>query len=108
MNQFISTLTDHATLAVAILAVVEGFLCVTLLHRNERLRDRLAIAQQAAEDAARAAALASPGGIDPEAVIALLRAGQPTTLDNVYAVMEQNERRQAMEEAARSGDAGQA
>jgi hypothetical protein len=46
-------------------------------------------AQAAAEEAARAAALAAPGGIDPEIVLAILNQGLPPTLDNVYMLTQQ-------------------
>jgi len=45
-------------------------------------------ARAAAADAARAAAMAAAGGIDPEAVMGLLRRGVPPTLDNVYLAMQ--------------------
>jgi hypothetical protein len=48
-------------------------------------------AQAAALESARAAALAAPGAIDPEAVLALLRQGHAPTLDNVYAMMRRRE-----------------
>ena len=41
------------------------------------------------------AALAAPGAIDPEAVLALLRQGHAPTLDNVYAMMRRREREAA-------------
>jgi hypothetical protein len=80
---------------IAALAVIEGGLCAFLIRRNEQLTAHLHRAREAAEDAARAAALAAPGGIDPEIVLHLLRTGQPTTLDNVHALMEQKERMEA-------------
>ena len=72
------------------LALVELIVIVLLLRRIERLNDRVSKAVRAAEDAARAAALASPGGIDPEVVISLLRTGMPVTLDAVYARMRES------------------
>ncbi|MBV8193959.1 MAG: hypothetical protein JOY80_00375 [Candidatus Dormibacteraeota bacterium] len=36
--------------------------------------------------------MAAPGGIDPEAVIDVLRRGVPPTLDNVYTAMQRRER----------------
>lgn len=81
-------LQDHGAVALALLALVLGFLCSYLLRRLKVIGDRLRIAERAAEEAARAAALASPGGIDPEVVLELLREGRPPTLDNVYAAMQ--------------------
>ena len=75
-------------IALGLLAIFEGALCAFLLRRVDILQRRLDVAVGAAEDAARAAALAYPGGIDPEVVITLLRSGQPVTLDSVYAHME--------------------
>lgn len=80
--------TLEALIAVAALAVVEGLLCGVLIRRVDGLKRRLDIAVSAAEDAARAAAMSAPGGIDPEVVMTLLRAGQPVSLDAVYAIME--------------------
>ena len=99
MRPVIDFLVLHATILIAILAILEGALCAHLIRRNEKLQARLHRATEAAEDAARAAALAAPGNIDPEVVIHLLRTGQPTTLDNVNSLMEQKDR----EEAARMG-----
>ena len=69
-------------------------------------------AQAAALKSARAAALAAPGAIDPEAVLALLRQGHAPTLDNVYAMMRRRERRgridQPDEQERRSGKASSA
>jgi hypothetical protein len=79
-------------LILGALVLIEGGLCFFLFTRITGLRKRLDVAIRSAEDAARAAALASPGGIDPEVVIALLRSGQPVTLDAVYAEMEQQAR----------------
>ena len=96
MNNVIDFVRDHGTFLMAGLAVLEGLMVAFLIRRNERMAARLHRAREAAEDAARAAALAAPGGIDPEIVIHLLRTGQPTTLDNVHALMEQRERSEAM------------
>lgn len=84
----VDSVRDHAVFILAGLAILEGALCAYLVRRTEQFKRRLDIAVRAAEDAARAAALAAPGGIDPEVVIGLLRTGQPTSLDSVYAVME--------------------
>jgi hypothetical protein len=74
---------------IGALAIVLALLCLAMLARIERLKDRLHVAQAAAEDAARAAALAAPGGIDPDVVVELLRSGERPTLDAVYATMQQ-------------------
>lgn len=88
MAHFIDNLRDQPVLLLGCLAVVLALLCLAMLARIERLKDRLHIAQAAAEDAARAAALAAPGGIDPDVVIELLRKGERPTLDAVYASMQ--------------------
>jgi hypothetical protein len=78
--------------AIAALAVVLALLCMALLARIERLKDRLHVAQAAAEDSAKAAALAAPGGIDPDVVADILRKGERPTLDSVYATMQERAR----------------
>ena len=83
---------DHAELLLAVLAALLVVLNILLTRRVLRLRARLRQVRTAAEDSARAAALASPGGIDPEAVIEVIRRGVPPTLDNVYAAMQRRER----------------
>ena len=88
---FARTLQDHGIIAVALLAVALGFLCSYLLRRVSVMNRRLRIAEESAQEAARAAALAAPGGIDPEVVMQLLRDGRPPTLDNVYALMQSRE-----------------
>ena len=88
---FARALQDHGIIAVALLAVALGFLCSYLLRRVSVMNRRLRIAEEAAQEAARAAALAAPGGIDPEVVMQLLRDGRPPTLDNVYALMQSRE-----------------
>jgi len=79
----------------AAIAIVEGILAGWLYRRNEDLHNRLRRAEEAADQAARAAALAAPGEIDPEIVIRLLRSGQPVTLDVVRDLMEERERAEA-------------
>jgi hypothetical protein len=88
VQHLIDSVRNQPVLAVGALAIVLGLLCIALLARVERLKDRLHIAQGAAEDAARAAALAAPGGIDPDVVLELLRTGERPTLDAVYATMQ--------------------
>ncbi len=73
---------------VGAVALVLALLCVVLVARIERLKDRLHVAKAAAEDAAQAAALAAPGGIDPDVVAELLRTGERPTLDAVYTAMQ--------------------
>ena len=93
----VSWIQDHSVLILAGLAVVEGIICMALLRMARRARHEMKAAQAAALESARAAALAAPGAIDPEAVLALLRQGHAPTLDNVYAMM----RRREMEGATR-------
>jgi hypothetical protein len=88
VQQIIDTVRAHPALDLGGLAAALGLLCMVLLARVERLKDRLHTAQAAAEDAAAAAALAAPGGIDPAVVVELLRTGERPTLDAVYATMQ--------------------
>jgi hypothetical protein len=90
-NQLVSWVQDHSVLILAGLAVVEGVICLSLLRMARHARHEMKAAQGAAIEAARAAALAAPGAIDPEAVLALLRQGHAPTLDNVYAMMRRRE-----------------
>ena len=78
-------------LILAGLAVVEGIICLALLRLSRHARHEMRAAQAAALESARAAALAAPGAIDPEAVLALLRQGHAPTLDNVYTMMRRRE-----------------
>jgi len=94
----VSWIQDHSVLILAGLAVVEGIICLALLRMARHARHEMKAAQAAALESARAAALAAPGAIDPEAVLALLRQGHAPTLDNVYAMM----RRRELEGAVRS------
>jgi hypothetical protein len=87
----VSWLQDHSVLILAGLAVVEGIVCLSLLRTARHARHEMMAAQTAALESARAAALAAPGAIDPEAVLALLRQGHAPTLDNVYAMMRRRE-----------------
>jgi hypothetical protein len=97
-NQVVSWIQDHSVLILAGLAVVEGLICLGLLRMARHARHEMKAAQAAALESARAAAMAAPGAIDPEAVLALLRQGHAPTLDNVYAMM----RRREMEGADKS------
>ena len=90
-NQVVSWVQDHSVLILAALAVVEGIICTALLRTARHARHEMKAAQAAALESARAAALAAPGAIDPEAVLALLRQGHAPTLDNVYAMMRRRE-----------------
>jgi hypothetical protein len=90
-NQVVSWIQDHSVLILAGLAVVEGIICASLLRMTRHANHEMKAAQAAAIEAARAAALAAPGAIDPEAVLALLRQGHAPTLDNVYAMMRKRE-----------------
>lgn len=89
-------LRDNAAVIVGVLAGIAIILNVVQSQKLKQLRLNLEQARIAAEEAARAAALAHPGSIDPEAVIEVLRRGIPPTLDNVYSVMR---RREAIREA---------
>jgi hypothetical protein len=88
MSHVIDTLRSQPTIMLGTLTIVLALLCAAMLARIERLKDRLHVAQSAAEDAARAAALAAPGGIDPDVVVEILRSGERPTLDAVYATMQ--------------------
>jgi hypothetical protein len=88
VQHFFDTLRGQPTILLGALAVVLALLCLAMLARIERLKDRLHVAQAAAEDAARAAAMAAPGGIDPDVVVEILRSGERPTLDAVYATMQ--------------------
>jgi hypothetical protein len=90
-SQLVSWIQDHSVLILAGLAVVEGIVCMSLLRKARHATHEMKAAQAAAIEAARAAALAAPGAIDPEAVLALLRQGHAPTLDNVYAMMRRRE-----------------
>jgi hypothetical protein len=89
LQHIVDAVRTQPVIAVGALAVLLALLCIVLIARVERLKDRLHIAKAAAEDAAKAAALAAPGGIDPEVVADLLRTGERPTLDAVYATMQQ-------------------
>ncbi|HEX4579775.1 MAG TPA: hypothetical protein VH498_07215 [Candidatus Dormibacteraeota bacterium] len=88
LTTIIDTLRSQPAYTLGVVAIVLALLCMAMVARIERLKDRLRVAQSAAEDAARAAALAAPGGIDPEVVVELLRTGERPTLDAVYATMQ--------------------
>ncbi len=90
-NQLVTWIQDHSVLILAGLAVLEGIICMSLLRMARHARHEMKAAQAAAVESARAAALAAPGAIDPEAVLALLRQGHAPTLDNVYAMMRRRE-----------------
>ena len=91
MNSVLNAVTGHAAILLAVVAILEGVLTAWLFRRNDELRMRLRRARGAAEQAARTATLAAPGGIDPEIVIRLIRSGQSPTLDVVHTLMEQRE-----------------
>ena len=94
----IQAFRDNAVVILAALALVMGAICARLLRRLARARAQLVQAQAAAEEAARAAALAAPGGIDPEAVLEVLRRGVAPTLDNIYATMQRHDARARAEQ----------
>ncbi len=89
VQHVVDTIRTQPVIMVGAVAVLLALLCVVLVGRIEKLKDRLHIAQAAAEDAAQAAALAAPGGIDPDVVADLLRTGERPTLDAVYIAMQQ-------------------
>lgn len=91
MQSFIDTLRSNPVLGLSLLCAILALLCAVLLVRIERYKERLHHATIAAEDAARAAALAAPGGIDEAIVIDLLSRGERPTLDNVYAAMQRQQ-----------------
>ncbi len=88
LQHIVDTVRAQPVIMVGAVALILALLCVVLVARIERLKDRLHIAQAAAEDAAQAAALAAPGGIDPDVVADLLRTGERPTLDAVYTAMQ--------------------
>ena len=91
MNSVLNAVTGHAAILLAVGAILEGVLTAWLFRRNDELRMQLHRARDAADQAARTAALAAPGGIDPEIVIQLIRSGQSPTLDAVHTLMQQRE-----------------
>jgi hypothetical protein len=95
----VTWIQDHSVLILAALAVVEGIIAMALLRSARHAHHEMKAAQAAALESARAAALAAPGAIDPEAVLALLRQGHAPTLDNVYAMMRRRELEAAAERA---------
>ncbi len=109
-NPLVSWIQDHSVLILAGLAVVEGIICLALLRMARHARHEMKAAQAAALESARAAALAAPGAIDPEAVLALLRLGHAPTLDNVYAMMRRRESESSAqnEESASTGNGSSA
>ena len=92
MSSVLGVITGHATVLLAAVAILEGILAAWLARRNDELKMRLRRARETADQAARTAALAAPGGIDPEIVLQLLRSGQTVTLEAVQEVMEQRDR----------------
>jgi hypothetical protein len=95
--------TGKAVAILAVLAAVATLMAYFMWLRMRTAERRLLKAQAAAEEAARAAALAAPGGIDPEIVLAILNQGLPPTLDNVYQLTQQ--RTAEDDAAARAGRA---
>ena len=95
LQHIVDTLRAQPVLDMSIIAGILALLCAALFVRVERLKDRLHVAQAAAEDAARAAAMSAPGGIDPDVVVEMLRAGERPTLDTVYASMQRKAGRPA-------------
>lgn len=96
---FVQILRDNATIIAGAVAAASLLYNVVLKRRIARLKSRIKESRAAAEESARLAALAHPGGIDPEAVIEVLRRGIPPTLDNVYSVMRRREQSREHEPA---------
>lgn len=96
-----STLSRDSTSVLVLIIAVEAIIIVALISRQVRLHRTLAKARKLAEDSAKAAALAVPGGIDPEVVMNLLKAGKPVTVDTVYAAMEAQHRQQQQQPVRR-------
>ncbi len=88
LQHIVDTIRTQPAVGIGAVATILAVLCIVLVARIERLKDRLHIAKAAAEDAAQAAALAAPGGIDPDVVAELLRTGERPTLDAVYVAMQ--------------------
>ncbi|MFN2452494.1 MAG: hypothetical protein ABR541_09090, partial [Candidatus Dormibacteria bacterium] len=76
-------LRDNAPVLLVVAIVFEAVIAILWRRQIISLKQRLEATVEAAEDAARAAALAAPGGIDPEMVLQLIRAGHTPTLDTV-------------------------
>lgn len=106
VNGVANALRANVVVVLAVLALLLGTLCAYLLRRLQRTQAQLTRARSAAEEAARAAALAAPGGIDPEAVLEVLRRGVAPTLDNVYASMHRRD--QQAQEHQRNAAAAEA
>ncbi len=81
-----ASLAEKGIAILAVITAITVLLSYLMYRRMQHAEARLRTAQSAAEEAARAAALAAPGGIDPEIVLAILSQGLPPTLDNVYAL----------------------
>ncbi len=96
-----SYLRENASVLLVVAIVFEAVIAILWRRQIINLKARLASAVEAAEDAARAAALAAPGAIDPEAVLLMIRAGQTPTLDSVSDLMR---RQEATSAAAGGGD----
>ena len=100
-RSILQVIVDYDALIVGILAGIALVLYFIQSQKIKQLRVNLDEARRAAEEAARAAALAHPGAIDPEAVIEVLRRGIPPTLDNVYSVMRRRDAIRDAEDAER-------
>lgn len=97
-RSILQVIVDYDALIVGLLAGLALILNIIQSQKIKQIRLHLDEARRAAEDAARAAALAHPGAIDPEAVIEVLRRGIPPTLDNVYSVMRRRDAIRAAED----------
>jgi len=84
-------LRENAPVLLVVAIIFEAVIAILWRRQIISLRRRLEAAVEAAEDAARAAALSAPGAIDPEVVLQLIRSGQTPTLDTVSALMRRQE-----------------
>ena len=97
-------LRDNAPTLLVVAIIVEAVIAILWRRQIISLKQRLDATVEAAEDAARAAALAAPGAIDPEVVLQLIRSGHTPTLDTVSEMMRRQEA--AAEAAAGPGPRG--
>ncbi|GAC1339695.1 MAG: hypothetical protein NVSMB29_07440 [Candidatus Dormibacteria bacterium] len=84
-------LRENATVLLVVAVIFEAVIAILWRRQIISLRARLDATVEAAEDAARAAALAAPGALDPEVVLHLIRSGQTPTLDTVSEIMRRQE-----------------
>lgn len=95
-------LRDNAQTLLTVAVILEAVIAILWRRQIISLKARLDSTVEAAEDAARAAALAAPGAIDPEVVLQLIRAGHTPTLDTVSEMMRRQEAVAAAERVSAS------